>query len=98
MRDFVYGVRAQKQSVSDYFQDENNSPDLDDGRTPYIPISYFNDGRDGNDLQYMNTQEIIIDAIREYERYIGIAMDAENRLLIRDISRTTIRGNGKRVK
>lgn len=98
MRDFLYGIRAQKQSVSDYFQDESNSPDLDDGLTPYIPITYFNDGRDGNDVQYMDVEEIIVDAIREYERYVGIAMDEENRLLIRDISRTAARAKGKKRK
>ena len=63
--------------------EEENTPNVD-METPYIPITYFNDGRKGNDIQYMTKEEVIADVLREYERFISLISDDKNELLIID--------------
>ncbi len=83
IRNFKYGVIGEKQSLSDYIQEKENIPDINSD-IAYIPVTYFNDGRRGNDIQYMKTQEIIADVLREYERFISIISDDKNELIIRE--------------
>ncbi len=82
LRNFKYGVMAEKQDVSQYVIDEDNAP------TPesdvYIPVSYYNSGRSGNDIQHLEKEEIIADVLREYERFINIAADEKNDILMLD--------------
>lgn len=82
LRNFKYGVMAEKQEVSQYVIDEDNAP------TPesdvYIPVSYYNNGRSGNDIQHLEKEEIIADVLREYERFINIASDENNDILMLD--------------
>lgn len=80
IRDFKYGVSAEAQTVSDVMQNENNTPDMD-SNTSYLPITYFSDGRMGNDIQYLSKDEIIADILREYDRFINIISDDQNALL-----------------
>lgn len=83
IRNFRYGVVAEPQTISEYMIEEENTPNVDI-ETPYIPITYFNDGRKGNDIQYMTKDEIIADVLREYERFISLISDDKNELLIID--------------
>ena len=83
IRNFRYGVVAEPQTISEYMIEEENTPNVD-METPYIPITYFNDGRKGNDIQYMTKEEVIADVLREYERFISLISDDKNELLIID--------------
>ncbi len=79
---FKYGVMAEKQDVSQWIIDEDNAP------TPesdvYVPVSYYNSGRGGNDIQHLGKDEIISDVLREYERFINIAADERSGILVLD--------------
>lgn len=83
IRNFRYGVVAEPQSISGYLIEDDNTPGVDMGET-YIPITFFNDGRKGNDIQYMTKDEVIIDVLREYERFISLVSDDKNELLVID--------------
>ncbi|MCR5699585.1 MAG: BCCT family transporter [Treponemataceae bacterium] len=82
LRNFKYGVMAEKQAVSQYVIDEDNAP------TPesdvYVPMSYYNSGRTGNDIQHLEKDEIIADVLRYYERFINIASDENSEILMLD--------------
>ncbi|MST83980.1 BCCT family transporter [Hallella mizrahii] len=78
-----YGVTAEKRVLSDYLVDEDNTPDADNG-TQYIPVTYYSDGRTGNDIQYLSKDEIIADVLREYGRYISSISDNRNAMVFVD--------------
>lgn len=82
IRDFKYGVSAESQTLSDSMINEDNTPDVDVDNA-YLPITYFSDGRVGNDIQYMTKDEIIADILREYDRFINIISNDENALLFK---------------
>ena len=83
IRNFRYGVTAEKRVISDYLVDEDNTPDADNG-TQYIPVTYYSDGRTGNDIQYLSKNEIIADVLREYGRYISSISDNRNAMVFVD--------------
>jgi len=82
LQNFKYGVMAERQEVSQYVIDEDNAP------TPesevYVPVSYYNNGRSGNDVQHLEKEEIIADVLREYERFINVAADERSDILVLD--------------
>ncbi len=80
---FRYGVAAEKRTISDYLADEDNTPDVETG-VQYIPVTYYSDGRTGNDIQYLSRNEIIADVLREYERYLSIISDDEKSMFFTD--------------
>ncbi len=80
---FRYGVAAEKKSISDYLVDDDNTPDVETG-IQYIPITYYSDGRSGNDIQYLSREEIIADVLREYERYLSIIADDDKSMIYID--------------
>ncbi len=80
---FRYGVAAEKRSVSDYLVEEDNTPDVETG-IQYIPVTYYSDGRAGNDIQYLSREEIIADVLREYERYLSIISDDDKSMMYTD--------------
>jgi len=82
-KNFIYGVFAEPQNIPNDLVHEKNVPSPETDIT-YIPLTYFNDGRTGHDIQYMRKEEIISDIIREYERYIGVVRDHTGRLLAMD--------------
>jgi len=82
---FKYGVMAEKRTISDYLINEDNTPDIDIS-SQYVPITYFADGRAGNDIQYLNKEDIIADVLREYERYINIIADEQHAMMFIDKS------------
>lgn len=73
---FRYGVMTERRVLSEYILDEENTPDSASNQQ-YIPVTYYSDGRTGNDIQYLSKDEIIADVLREYERYITIVSDEE---------------------
>lgn len=62
---------------------EDNTPDINSGII-YVPVTYFNDGRLGNNIQYMTKDEVIADIVKEYERFITLISDQRNALLYVD--------------
>lgn len=80
---FRYGVSAEKRSISNYMLEEDNAPDADSDQH-YIPVTYYSDGRAGNDIQYLSKEEIIADVLREYERYISIVADEQKAMMFVD--------------
>ncbi|MCR5732142.1 MAG: hypothetical protein K6G51_04315, partial [Sphaerochaetaceae bacterium] len=84
LQNFKYGVMADRQEISQYVIDEDNAP------TPesevYIPVSYYNNGRKGNDIQHYDKMNIITEVLTEYERFINIAADKRSEILILDRS------------
>jgi len=88
---FRYGVAAEKKVISDYLIDDDNTPDVDNN-TQYLPITYFSDGRTGNDIQYLGKDEIIADVLREYDRFLSIVADDEKAMMFLDKKRTVSKG------
>lgn len=80
---FRYGVRAEKRTVSDYLVEEDNTPEVASG-IQYVPVTYYTDGRTGNDIQYLSKEEIIADVLREYERYLSIVADDNKAMMYID--------------
>lgn len=80
---FVYGVMPEKQNISDYFIDDDNTPTIETINM-YVPVTYYNDGRRGNDIQYLTKEEIIADVLREYERFSSVIRNEQNEILIID--------------
>lgn len=83
LRNFKYGVAPEPQKVSEYLLDEENAPNIEVEKT-YIPLTYFNDGRRGNDIQYMTKEEIVADVLMEYERFISLVSNKATELLTID--------------
>lgn len=50
----------------------------------YVPVTFYNDGRRGNDIQYLTKEEIIADVLREYERFSSVIRNEQNEILIID--------------
>ncbi len=80
---FRYGVAAEKRTISDYMIEDDNTPDVETS-IQYIPVTYYSDGRSGNDIQYLSRDEIIADVLREYERYLSIISDDEKSMFFID--------------
>ncbi len=80
---FRYGVAAEKRNISDYLIEEDNTPDVETG-IQYIPVTYYSDGRTGNDIQYLSREDIIADVLREYERYLSIIADEDKSMIFID--------------
>ncbi len=80
---FRYGVVAEKRTISDYLVEDDNTPDVETG-VQYIPVTYYSDGRSGNDIQYLSRDEIISDVLREYERYLSIIADDDKSMIFID--------------
>lgn len=80
---FCYGVTTEKRIISDYLIDEDNTPDAASNQQ-FIPLTYYSDGRTGNDIQYLSKEEIIADVLREYERYISVVSDDKKALIFVD--------------
>ncbi|HAC22757.1 MAG TPA: transporter [Porphyromonadaceae bacterium] len=81
MKNFTYGVKAQKRNISENLINEVNAPSIESQNT-FIPFTYFGDGRNGYDIQYFTKEEIISDILRHYERFLFIVSDKRNDLYI----------------
>jgi len=80
---YRYGVTTETQTISDYIAEEDNTPDVETDKQ-YVPVTYYTDGRTGNNIQYLTKEEIIADVLREYERYISLVSDEDNAMLFID--------------
>lgn len=71
MRDFMYGIRLESTTVHADLVADSQLPSYQE-TTSYYPCSYFFDGRQGYDVQYMNKDELIADILKQYERYLSL--------------------------
>ncbi|XHN74159.1 BetT protein [Lonepinella sp. MS14437] len=84
LRNFLYGIECQSRELSDLVVDDNNVPNIDESKI-YEPITYFIDGRQGYDVQYMTKEELIADVLKQYERFMNLAMDNIHDLMTADV-------------
>ncbi|MEJ2795589.1 BCCT family transporter [Iodobacter sp. LRB] len=80
LRDFVYGVRPLKQPVATFALRDASLP-MSSRPHHYVPITFFEDGRQGYDVQYMIQQELIADVLKQYERYLSLVQNQDTHLL-----------------
>ncbi|PIG00259.1 BCCT family transporter [Comamonas sp. 26] len=81
LRDFVYGVRSTRRAVPTFMMRDAASEST--RRHVYEPMTFFEDGRQGYDIQYLRSEEIIADILRHYERYLSLSADQRTQLLNR---------------
>jgi choline/glycine/proline betaine transport protein len=79
-RDFVYGVRPVRKSLPVVTPREAAEPQAQRAHV-YEPITFFEDGREGYDVEYLRGEEVIADILRHYERYRTQNADLRTRLL-----------------
>ena len=80
LRDFVYGVQTVQTRVPAYILRDTDANELAEPYD-YVPMTFFEDGRLGYDVQYLNHQEIINDVLKQYERYLVLMNDPRTQLL-----------------
>jgi len=83
LRDFVYGVRPVKRKLPGFILTEVTDEDANVRRHVVEPMTFFADGREGYDIQYLRQEELIADILRNYERYLSLSADQRNLLLNR---------------
>ncbi|WP_301098879.1 BCCT family transporter [Otariodibacter sp.] len=71
MRDFKYGIRCTSHETAEQLISDDGLPHIQHTKT-YQPITYFFDGRTGYDVQYMTRNELIVDILKQYERYMTL--------------------------
>lgn len=81
LRDFVYGVKAVSRAVPVFIVREASRQDERD--QVFEPMTFFEDGRQGYDIQYLRGEEIIVDILRHYERYRTVSASQDTQLLNR---------------
>lgn len=79
---FTYGVEAQLLPVSESLINDENSPKIRAGEA-FIPVTFFGDGRKGYDIQYFTKEEVIVDVLKQYERFLSIVSDDTNDLFVK---------------
>lgn len=84
LHNFLYGIRCKSRQLSSLVVEDTNLPNIESDKI-YEPITYFFDGREGYDVQYMRKKELIADVLKQYERYINLAMDNRNDLITHDM-------------
>ncbi|ABR73923.1 transporter [Actinobacillus succinogenes] len=84
LRNFLYGIECQSRELSDLVVEDGNVPNMDENKI-YEPITYFFDGRQGYDVQYMTKDELIADVLKQYERFMNLAMDDSHDLMTADV-------------
>lgn len=86
LRDFVYGVRPISRRLPGFILSEVAQDK--EQRHVVEPITFFADGRQGYDIQYLRGEEVIADILRNYERYLSVSADQRAQLLNRAPSHT----------
>ncbi|NDP61857.1 BCCT family transporter [Polaromonas sp.] len=81
LRDFVYGVKAVSRAVPVFMVREAARETERD--QVFEPMTFFEDGRQGYDIQYLRPEEIIVDILRHYERYRSVSLNQRTQLLNR---------------
>ncbi|MDO5685812.1 MAG: BCCT family transporter [Neisseria sp.] len=80
IRNFVYGVRVEEHTVSSALCEEERFPNIRHEST-FEPMTYFGDGRQGYDVQYMSRDELIADVLKQYQRYLMLLEQEEVQLM-----------------
>ena len=83
LRDFVYGVRPATRRLPGFMLTEVTDDEANVRRHVVEPITFFEDGREGYDVQYLRQEELIADILRNYERYLSLMADQRTVLLNR---------------
>ena len=83
LRDFVYGVRPVQRKLPGFMLTEVTDDQENVRRHVVEPITFFADGREGYDIQYLRQEELIADILRNYERYLSLNADQRTTLLNR---------------
>lgn len=83
LRDFVYGVRPVSRKLPGFMLTEVTDDQENTRRHVVEPITFFADGREGYDIQYLRQEELIADILRNYERYLSLNADRRTTLLNR---------------
>ncbi|AMR81276.1 BCCT family transporter [Cupriavidus nantongensis] len=94
MRDFVYGVHCRRQPLPSFLVRDAAEPEAR-RQHAYAPVTFFEDGREGYDIQYLRQEEIIADILRHYERYLSLAADRRTQLLRRAPGHASLTGEGE---
>lgn len=81
MRDFIYGVMIQRTDTALSMQEEQSVPSMQHEQV-FEPVTYFGDGRIGYDVQYMTTEELIADVLKQYQRYLVLLNSEANELMV----------------
>ncbi|VTU19047.1 High-affinity choline transport protein [Variovorax sp. PBL-H6] len=80
LRDFIYGVRIAHRHLPVFTVQDAS----EDGRAQvFEPTTFFEDGRQGYDIQYLRMEEVIADILRQYERYRSLSANLRTHLLSR---------------
>lgn len=80
LRDFVYGATVVRKPSAYFVLRESSEKEK---RDVYRVMTYFTDARTGYDISHLREQEVIADALRQYERYLSLASDEKTHLLSR---------------
>lgn len=87
LRDFVYGVRPVARKLPSVVRAGLSADPTHQAsakrRHVVEPITFFADGREGYDIQYLRHEEVIADILRHYERYLSLNADRRTTLLNR---------------
>lgn len=81
LRDFVYGVRAVRKTLPAFFMRNAAAPDAQ--THVYEPVTFFEDGREGYDIECLRCEEVIADILRQYQRYLSLNADRRTHLVNR---------------
>lgn len=81
VNNFIYGVRNESINLPEYFLNEDNLPDVDSDQS-FFPLSYFGDTREGYNINYFTKNELIIDVLKHYERFLKLTSEEKNVMFI----------------
>jgi choline/glycine/proline betaine transport protein len=70
LRDFIYGVKSVKLLSRILSLRDDTIPETKRSYN-YEAVTFFEDGRKGYDIQYLNQEEIIKDILKHFERYLA---------------------------
>ncbi|EAI3897484.1 BCCT family transporter [Campylobacter lari] len=78
-KDFIYGVQVVKKQASQSIIDDKFMPTYSK-EFIFEPQTFFADSRNGYNIEYLNEQEIIVDILKQYERYLQLLFDDKNEI------------------
>lgn len=81
LHDFTYGIMCEIREASDTAIKNKAMPFVKKHKI-YIPASCFEDGRTGYSLRLMKKEELIVDILRQYDRFTRLASDKNHKLFI----------------
>ncbi|WP_291950470.1 BCCT family transporter [Campylobacter sp.] len=78
-KDFIYGVKIVRKHTSQSIIDDKFIPTYSK-EFIFEPQTFFADSRNGYNIEYLNEQEIIVDILKQYERYLQLLFDDKNEI------------------